>query len=50
MAYASTPPKADDIMNPKFIYLCQQKVCGADISLFPAAEKNPAPKHGIHHS
>jgi hypothetical protein len=45
MAYATTPAKPDDTFNAKFIYLCQQPGCGADISEFPAAEKNPAPKH-----
>lgn len=42
--YAKTPPKPDEIFNPKFIYLCQTKGCGADISEFPAGEKNPPPK------
>jgi hypothetical protein len=41
----STPPKADDVFNQKVIYLCTQKGCGAQISEFPAAEKNPAPKY-----
>ena len=45
MAYASTPPKPDLAFNEKYIYLCQQMGCGEDISLFPAGEKNPAPKY-----
>ena len=44
MAYAQVQVKADDITNPKFLYICTVRGCGADISLFPAAEKNPAPK------
>ncbi|HEY5234711.1 MAG TPA: hypothetical protein VIJ14_00925 [Rhabdochlamydiaceae bacterium] len=44
-SYGAQPPKADEVWNQKVIYLCQQKGCGADISLFPAAEKTPAPKH-----
>ena len=41
----STPPKADEAFNNKVIYLCTQKGCGADISEFPAAEKQVAPKY-----
>ena len=36
--------RPDEIFNPKFIYVCQTRGCGFDISEFPAAEKNPAPK------
>lgn len=43
--YAKPVVKPDDVFNQKVIYLCQTKGCGADISEFPAAEKNPAPKH-----
>lgn len=45
MPYATTPPKPDDVFNQKIIYLCQQPGCGADISEFPAAEKQVAPKY-----
>lgn len=45
MPYLSTPPKPDDVFNQKVIYLCQQRGCGAQISEFPAAEKNTAPKY-----
>jgi hypothetical protein len=44
MPYLTTPPKADEIWNQKVIYLCQTRGCGGQISPFPAAEKNPAPK------
>lgn len=45
MAYGKVTVKADDIFNPKIIYICQTPGCGADISEFPAAEKSIAPKH-----
>lgn len=41
----TTPPKPDIAFNEKYIYVCQTPGCGMDISLFPAAEKNPAPVH-----
>ena len=44
MAYAQVQIKADEVMNPKFIYLCQTRGCGNQISEFPAAEKIPAPQ------
>lgn len=43
--YPKPQVKADDVFNQKVIYLCQTLGCGAVISEFPAAEKNPAPKH-----
>jgi len=45
MAYHSVAPKADEVFNEKTIYICQQMGCGEDISEFPAAPKNPAPKY-----
>ena len=43
--YAKPVIKPDEVFNPKVIYICQTRGCGEDISEFPAAEKNPAPKH-----
>lgn len=42
--YTKVDVKPDDAFNPKVIYLCQTLGCGCQISEFPAAEKNPAPK------
>lgn len=44
MAYQQVVVKNDEAFNPKIIYICTVRGCGADVSEFPAAEKTPAPK------
>ena len=44
MAYQQVVVKNDEAFNPKIIYICTVRGCGADVSEFPAAEKHPAPR------